>query len=783
MKKILSVIAVMLSAVIVFVSVAFTNVTAYDIGDINQDNSINIKDVLVLAKYLVNDGTVSKKLADLNSDDVVNAKDYLLLRALVAGVVIEPSKTTASVSGTTVTEKPSVTYDVPAGVDPTYRDTLARLSIIDNCGYYTVAVNQIGYSANGIKKIRLTEGRDNAPTTANSRISQRVCYLVDVNTNMVVDQFTSKRRVEFTYKLSGSDAIYSSEVDISSFKTPGTYRLYTPMGYSADFVISNSPYGKLMDDLVMALYYQRCGGELSEDVLQKYDDYLSQNYGTVSGSYFNTYKYHAREACHIEATENAYKGKEVVVVDKFDESAGSFVGNTDDSGNLIRLPATDFAYGLHDAGDYGRYTQPAAQTVCDLLYAYELAPDVFNLDVVQDTNGKGEKDNLPDVLDHARWEAKFLLNMQAKTGNAAGGFYFKICTYDFASAQGAIPSADGCFNGRRGSGPSAEKYTGLRAQHVNFADTAYAVVALASCYTVFKDKDPEFANQCLQAAKDGYDFYVNGKINKSLGMSEAEINARDIAAATGSINKSPWNVGGGAYGGGASEASDCIWGAAGALYRATGDNKYLTFMLNNGDPAKYSTSMGTHTGGGYGTLSLILADKDGVSVPSDVLDTCKSKFVSLANNANSTSSKSAFYNIPDYAWGSNPRMANAVKGNTLAYCLNLETSSNALDAVRLNLNYMMGTNPEGYCFVTGETEYSTKNIHHFPSVILKKNYPTLCVPGLLAGGYSTEGGDGSFRYNDNEGDYVCNEICIYWNSSVILAFAGAIEDDITQAKS
>ena len=779
MKKVLSVIAMVLTAVIVFSSVIFTSVSAYEKGDVNRDNSVDSRDVLHLSKYLVNTGaSVSTAYGDLNSDNVIDAKDLLLLRALIAGVTINPKPTTKSDSSS-VTSPVVTNPNLPVGVDGTYNDKLARNLVINGCGYNTIAVNQIGYSANGIKKIRLVEGKENAPATANSRISQRVVYLVNTATNTAVANFTSKRRSEYTKKLYGTDAVYTSEVDISSFTTPGKYRLYAPAGYSVEFEISQNPYNKAIDDLTMAMYYQRCGGELTESVLQKYDDYLTANYGATAGKYFNTYKYHARNACHLEATyKNA--GKEVVVVDEFDETTGSFVGNTDDSGNVIQLPATDFAYGLHDAGDYGRYTQPAAQTVCDMLAAYELAPDAFKLDVVQDTNGKGEKDNLPDILDHARWEAKFLLNMQAKTGNAAGGFYFKICTKEFASAQGAKPNGDSCFNGSRGVSPTAENYTGLRVQHVNFADTAYAVTALAYCYSVFKDKDPDFANQCLTAAEKGYDFYVNGKVKKTLGMSAAEINARDLAAATDSINLSPWNTGGGAYGGNGSEAANCMWGAVGTLYRATGDSKYLEYVTtDNSVVSKYATDMGTHTGAGYGTLALILADKEGKNVPADVVTTCKDKFASAANSANKRSSASTFFNIENYGWGSNPRMANDIKGNTIAYSLGISTNDDALKAPRLNLSYMLGVNPENWCFITGETEYSSKNIHHYPSILLKRQYSaTACVPGLLAGGYTTESGDGSFRYYDNETDYVCNEVCVYWNSAVLLAFAGIVDQDI-----
>ena len=97
---------------------------------------------------------------------------------------------------------------------------------------------------------------------------------------------------------------------------------------------------------------------------------------------------------------------------------------------------------------------------------------------------------------------------------------------------------------------------------------------------------------------------------------------------------------------------------------------------------------------------------------------------------------------------------------------------------------MLGVNVEGWSFITGVSEGSSKNVHHFPSNILKREKKIPCVPGLLAGGYTNESSayissDANlFRYRDEEGDFVCNEICVYWNSAAILAFSASIAKDI-----
>lgn len=64
-----------------------------DIGDVNGDGSINMKDVLLLRKYIAGqqDADLTQEdlwASDLNQDGAVNMKDVLLLRKYIAGQVI-----------------------------------------------------------------------------------------------------------------------------------------------------------------------------------------------------------------------------------------------------------------------------------------------------------------------------------------------------------------------------------------------------------------------------------------------------------------------------------------------------------------------------------------------------------------------------------------------------------------------------------------------------------------------------------------------------------------------
>ena len=113
MKKLLSVllaIMVIVSSLLVVVTMASaTEVTLY--GDANNDGAINMKDVLIMRKYIADMPTeINLELADANGDGTVNMKDVLMLRKYLANLIDEiPGKgqtePTATGSNEVVTDK------------------------------------------------------------------------------------------------------------------------------------------------------------------------------------------------------------------------------------------------------------------------------------------------------------------------------------------------------------------------------------------------------------------------------------------------------------------------------------------------------------------------------------------------------------------------------------------------------------------------------------------------------------------------------------------------------
>lgn len=224
--------------------------------------------------------------------------------------------------------------------------------------------NQVGYLADRNKKAVMTSGgffqvlkvtqnmmdmaESNAEDTAKSEAEQVV--MEGSAQDLGIDE-------------SSGDHVYA--VDFSGVTQEGIYYVRNEAGdRSHRFRIGADIYRKLQHDMTKALYYQRCGCELTKE---------------YAGVY-------THPCCHTGDAvlwENRGVVKEV-------------------------------KGGWHDAGDYGRYISPAAVAVGHLLYAYYLFPESFgeSLDIPESGNG------IPDVLNECRYELEWMLKMQDEEGGA-----------------------------------------------------------------------------------------------------------------------------------------------------------------------------------------------------------------------------------------------------------------------------------------------------------------------------------------------------------------------------
>ncbi len=378
----------------------------------------------------------------------------------------------------------------------------------------------------------------------------------------------------------------------------------------------------------------------------------------------------------------------------------------------------DVSGGWHDAGDYGRYVVPAAMTIAGMLYGYEASPQLYS----DDTNIAESGNGVADILDEVRYKLEWMHKMQSESG----GVYHKVSCANF---PGYIM-------------PEFETNE-LIVTPVSTNATADFCASMALGYEFYKDIDSEFAERCLADAEKAWAF-LEANPNKIF------VNPEDVT--TGEYGDS-------------SDLDERYWAAA-QMYRATKDSKYLE-KLNQ---MSLCTGLDWTTVGDYGNIAL-LTMKD-IDTESDLYKKVKNSVVNRSNVFLKTTNNSEYgVGISKFNWGSNMTVANA--GVMLGMAYKLTGEQEYLDAAESNLNYLLGKNPNGVCYVSGYGTVSPQNPHHRPSMALKQP-----MKGMLAGGVNSNKEDSAAKaylasyppakcYVDHSESYSTNEITTYWNSSLI----------------
>lgn len=163
--------------------------------------------------------------------------------------------------------------------------------------------------------------------------------------------------------------------------------------------------------------------------------------------------------------------------------------------------------GWHDASDFLQYLTTSANTVYQLLFAYESNPegwaDAF------DASGRPGANGVPDILDEARWGLEWMLRM-----NPSEGVYYNQIADDRDHRFAGLPADDnvdygfGAGKGRPVYPCSGEPY-GLYANKNRSTGLASSVGKFASSFglgaKVFSDVDPEFAVILAGRVKPAFD--------------------------------------------------------------------------------------------------------------------------------------------------------------------------------------------------------------------------------------------------------------------------------------
>ena len=493
----------------------------------------------------------------------------------------------------------------------------------------------------------------------------------------IVDE---KNTVVYTGTLSQpyDDTLISGEIvcrgDFTDFTTPGTYKIVSRDGVeSYPFVISDNVYDDLLKDTFRMLYMQRCGMELSSG---------------LAGDF-------AHPACHMQ---------EAVIY------------GTDKTKTITG--------GWHDAGDYGRYVVPGAQTVQDLFMAYEDFPEIWdgpdadNMDIPESGNG------IPDILDEARYELDWMIQMQDET---SGGVYHKLTCLDFP--EFVMPQ---------------EETDTLYLAPVSTAATADFAAVMAKSSDVYKEIDPEFASACLKAAKKAWE-YLEVTNNVS-----GYRNPDDILT--------------GEYPDG-QDKDERFWAAA-ELYKVTGEEKYKIHLEETME--KYILQgYGWAEMGSYGLhayLSMEESQQNPVYVEK-IKQMVAEKADRILGDAQADGYGAA---IGTYNWGSNLTICSNAR--QLMFAAELTGNEVYNDCASTQLRYILGENALSYCFVSGYGSLSPVNAHHRPCIVTGE-----VMKGMVIGGPNSNLEDPFAKalladmppakcYLDNNQSFSTNEVTIYWNS-------------------
>ena len=178
--------------------------------------------------------------------------------------------------------------------------------------------------------------------------------------------------------------------------------------------------------------------------------------------------------------------------------------------------------------------------------------------------------------------------------------------------------------------------------------------------------------------------------------------------------------------------------------------------------------------GTYAFYALLKTDPDDIE---DIVEKGREAILMRAEEIYQIASQSGF-NVAldtDYPWGSTMSVAN--DGMLLMMAAEINGSDDSADKymelAKKQLDYLLGNNALGYCFVTGYGTVSPIHPHHRPSQVLGKS-----MKGMLVGGPNSNREDTyamavlkdippALCYADNEQAYSLNEIAIYWNSPLI----------------
>ena len=542
-----------------------------------------------------------------------------------------------------------------------------------------IKVNQVGYYKDA-QKIAVVSGLE-GKLTVNENTGFSVVKIAD---NQVAFEGKLMKVSDFDY--ASGEEIYTA--DFTDLQENGKYYIKLDdqnIEQSLTFEIAEKLYDDLLVDSARYFLYQRSGIELKEEFAPDYPHPLW--HGNVTQS-------------RLESDSK-----------KTYDASGAW----------------------YDAGEFGKYITNVACASMEMLWAYEMFPEVFKdnqFNIPESGNG------IPDILDEIKIGLDFVLNMQDE---ATGGFYHRA-----VMPEQKFP----------------DSYYVVQDKLLPTSVAADATAILAQAYTSLKEFDKEYANICLESAKRGWVYLV-------AHPEVVECN-----------NDGPYTVN--------VDDSNRLWAAA-ALFRATGEEEYNVYFLDNFN--QHEEILRSFVPGssphywGYVTMpaffTYLTADGSDARVKEWFSEKYKGWFEREIEIYNQNPWKNSLYLGPDkysrFYWGSNS-IAMSVSLDMIVGSKILGWYDDKVEDLALgNLNYVLGLNPLRKSFVTGYGEDSSSTMF---SKWYSEDGKTGVPKGYLVGGANAVEGKGISRFDakcyiEHSNDWGSNENCNNWNAELVFSAAFA----------
>ncbi len=608
---------------------------------------------------------------------------------------------------------------LPQGTTISFRN-MTICSPDDERQYPMVKVNQVGYPSNANKSARISYFEKFGS------LNGKTWELVNAENDTVVFSGTlgnGTLESEFSGEI-------MHEIRFDEVTQAGTYYIRVPEANldasacsprdiangikldtlcSVEFRIGENLYEDMLSDLTKYYYYQRQGIDLEE----KY-----------AGIF-------ARENLHPDD----------VTVKRWSDR------NNPDAETF------DISGGWYDAGDYGKYTTSGANSVEDLLLAYELYPDVFdNLSMqIPETDPENELYvDAPGILAEIKWELDMLLKLEH---NSKDGSFYTAANYK----DGVIYLEDTLYSSSDHNSDESER--DLRC-HLS---TANMSGVLAHAYAVYKDfpEYADFAEQCLATAQRSWDWATDPSNTKNMSIGAAN---RTYTFPQDELDRS-------------------LYYAAGSLYRALsakGEDatEYEDYLIENrnatnvircfdGATLAYSQSF-------LGFFHYLYQNENADSQITETFSkykTWRDRYMAV-NNWGLTMPTWGFW------WGSNRYVTHSAMTFVLGdLILNDGTPGNdAIERVGMHFDYLLGNNPISFSYVSGWGENCVENIYSGIYSSDAKLDPYQCPAGYFTEGTNSHDNPHLSKfigkcYIDSDTEYTTNENIINCNSGMILLTA------------